>query len=153
MVWLAVSTYLVIGLYLLNVTYSKPVLSMDVQNEDGQWILIEPYYKEWAEKHKIKKGDIILEVDGKQIDSLRDLKYEPVIRAARELKIMKDNGAVINLNIKLYDIPEQFFYVLIVPFVTSFLHYLSLYIYIINKKYNSLKFIDSFYLNCFLSLC
>ncbi len=133
--WLAVSTYLVIGLYLLNVTYSKPILSMDVQNENGQWILIEPYYKEWAEKHKIKKGDIILEVDGKQIDSLRDLKYEPVIRAARELTIMKDNGAVINLNIKLYDIPEQFFYVLIVPFCYFLLTlFITLYLYYKQKN-------------------
>lgn len=129
--WLAIGIYLVLGMYLLNVTYSEPVLSMKVQKEDGQWILIEPYYREWAEQHQIKTGDIILEVNGVEPDYLHDLKYEPVIRSVRELTIKKSNGDTSNLRVSLFDIPQQFYYVLIVPscyflltlFITLYLYY------------------------------
>ncbi len=135
--WLTISIYLVLGLYLLNVTYSEPVLSLKVQKADGQWILTEPYYKEWAEKQQLTTGDIILEVNGIKIDNIQDLAYEPVVRSARELTVMKSNGTVINLKIKLSDIPQQFYYVLIVPFC-YFILTLLITLYLKYKQKNTI---------------
>ncbi|QPR69697.1 histidine kinase [Lysinibacillus macroides] len=135
--WLAISLYLVLGIYLLNVTYSEPVLSMKVQKKDGQWILTEPYYKGWAEKHHIKTGDIILEVNGVKVDYIDDLKYEPVIRTARELAIKKPDGDIITLKVSLFDIPQQFYYVLVVPFC-YFLLTLSITLYLYYKQKNTI---------------
>jgi len=119
--WLAISFYIVTGLYLLNITYSSPALNIQIEENDGQWLVVEPYFKKWANNNNLTSGDIILEIDGIQtnqftnIKYIKYIKYYSVIRTANELKIMKPNGQVFEIQIKHLDIPQQFYYLLIVP--------------------------------------
>ena len=86
-IWIAISLYLFIGLYLINVTYSSPSINIEIQEEDGQWFVKKPYFKKWADNHQIMLGDIVLEVNGTHTENVSNLKYDSVIRAANELVI------------------------------------------------------------------
>ncbi|MEY9976151.1 ATP-binding protein [Lysinibacillus sp. RC79] len=118
---LTISIYLLLGIYLLYVTYSTPFLGIKLKEENGQWLIVDPYYKEWATKQHIANGDIVLEIDGIQIDKLSNIKYTPVIRGANDLAILKTNGDIIRVQIKPLDIPEQILFVLVVPACYYFL--------------------------------
>ena len=135
--YLAISIYLVVGFYLLIITYSAPSLSIKLIEKDGQWIITKPYYKNWADKHHISPGDIILEVDGTQIDYIPNIKYDSVIRAGNDLTIMKPSGQKIEVQIDHFDIPQQFYYLLIVP---TCYYFLTLFItfYLYNKQKNTM---------------
>ncbi|MDM5249097.1 ATP-binding protein [Lysinibacillus sp. G4S2] len=135
--WLAISVYLVIGIYLFYVTYSSPSLNIKVQEKDGQWFVIEPYFKKWADDNHVMSGDTILEVDGTRIEYDTKLKYDSVIRAANELLVMKPDGKLIEVKIKHLDIPQQFYYVLAVPFCYYLLS-LFITVYLNYKQKNNI---------------
>ncbi len=135
--WLAISTYLILGSYLLYVTYSTPYLGIKLKEENGQWLIIEPYYKDWANKQKISAGDIILEIDGNNINEINIIKYDPVIRVAKELKFVnQEDGQLIHLQIAPLDIPEQFLYIFFLP-ACYFLLSLIVSLYLYKKQKNS----------------
>ncbi|MFJ7733685.1 ATP-binding protein [Lysinibacillus sp. NPDC097231] len=135
--WLVISTYLILGSYLIYVTYSKPYLGIKLEEENGQWLIVEPYYKEWSNKQRISAGDIILEVDGNNINELNNIKYYPVIREAKELKFVnQEDGQLIHLQIAPFDIPEQFFYILVLP-ACYYLLSLIVSLYLYKKQKNS----------------
>ncbi|MGE7692778.1 ATP-binding protein [Lysinibacillus sp. NPDC094177] len=116
-------------------SYSKPFLNIEIEEKGGNWIVTNPYYKDWANKHQIVPGDIILKVDGKDIKNISNVKYEFVIRSANKLTIEKPNGDVVHVQIKTFDIPQQFYYVFVVPTVYYFLSLLlSIYLYVKQKN-------------------
>lgn len=134
--WLAISIYLTLGVYLLYVTYSTPFLGIKLQEKNDQWFITDPYYKDWAEKQKISNGDIILLIDDKNINELNNISYNPVIRVAKKLTLLKDNGEIIHIDISPFDIPEQLFYVLLLP-GCFYLLSLIISIYLYYKQMNS----------------
>ncbi|MGE7999359.1 ATP-binding protein [Lysinibacillus sp. NPDC093190] len=141
-----------LGLYLLTITYSAPALSIKVQKEHEKWIIVEPYYKNWAENKHLMSGDVLLEVNGINIDNISDLRYESVIRSARNLTIMKQNGQISKIKINYLDIPQQFYYVLIVPFCYYFLTlFITLYLYYKQKNTVLLNFLILFILTVSLA--
>lgn len=133
--WLAISVYLILGSYLLYVTYSTPYLGIKLKEENGQWVVIDPNFKEWANKQKISIGDIILEVDGNNIEELKNIKFNPVIRVAKELTLMKQDGQLIYINTDSFDIPEQLLNVLIIP-ACYYLLSLTISLYLYKKQKN-----------------
>ncbi|MEQ6357985.1 ATP-binding protein [Lysinibacillus sp. M3] len=127
---LVISIYLIIGFYLLYVTYSKSFINIEVKKENGEWLVVDSYYKDWATKQQIEPGDIIINVDGTEINNISNIKYDFVLRAANDLTIKKPNGNLINVHIKPLDIPQQFYFVLIAPTCYYFLTLIiSLYLY------------------------
>ncbi|WP_341300892.1 ATP-binding protein [Lysinibacillus sp. FSL H8-0500] len=151
--WLAISTYLILGSYLIYVTYSTPYLGIKLKEENGQWLISEPYYKEWANKQNLSVGDIILEVDGNNIDELNIFKYDPVIRAAKELTFVnQEDGQLIHLQIAPFDVPEQFLYAFFLPacyFLLSLI--VSLYLYKKQKNSSLIKLLILFILTVSLA--
>lgn len=113
--WPAIILYLIIGLYLNYVNYSAPYIEIEVEKEDGKWLVTRLYYKDWADRQNLSIGDAILTVDKHPIDHLDQLKYKSRILSANDLTILKPNGDLINIHIKHLDIPQQFIYVLIIP--------------------------------------
>ncbi|MFJ8087118.1 ATP-binding protein [Lysinibacillus sp. NPDC095746] len=127
--------YVIIGVYLLFTSHSKPFLNIEIEEKGGNWIVTNPYYKDWANKHQIVPGDIVLKVDGKDIRNISNVKYEFVIRSANKLTIEKPNGDIVHVQIKTFDIPQQFYYVFVVPTVYYFLSLiLSVYLHIKQKE-------------------
>lgn len=133
--WFTISVYLIIGLYLLFIIYSKPFINIEVKEENGVWKITNPYYKDWALKQQIEIGDNILSVNGNNIDKITNLKYDLVIRSANEITIMKPNGELKEIKIKPFDITQQFYSVLLVPtsyYLLSLL--ISIYLYLKPKN-------------------
>jgi len=129
--WLAISIYLILGITVLFISYSKPFISIKVQEKNGHWVIEKPYYKDWATKQGISNGDIILYIDDIQTDQVPSVTFYSLIRAANNLTILKQNGEKIYVRINHLDIPQQFYYLLIVPacyflltlFITLYLNY------------------------------
>lgn len=150
--WFAISAYLILGIYLLYVTYSTPFLGIKLQEKNDQWLIIDPYYKEWADKQKIASGDIILEIDGQKIEELKNITYNPVIRVAKELTLLKKHGEIIHLHIAPFDIPEQLLYVLVIPgsfYLLSLL--ISIYLYYKQKNTSLINLLILFILTVSLA--
>ncbi|MFC9538975.1 sensor histidine kinase [Lysinibacillus sp. NPDC056959] len=96
--------------------------------------MVDSYYKDWATKQQIESGDIIINVDGTEINNISNIKYDFVLRAANDLTIKKPNGNLIYVHIKPLDIPQQFYFVLIAPTCYYFLTLIiSLYLYFKQK--------------------
>lgn len=132
---------------MLNVTYSEPYLGIKLEEENGQWIVADPYYKEWAAKHQIAYGDIVLNIDGTEINELPNITYDPVIRVANELILMKSDGKIIHVQINPLDIPKQFYYVLVVPGCYYFLSLIiSFYLYYKQRNTNLINLLILFIL-------
>ncbi|MFJ7979105.1 ATP-binding protein [Lysinibacillus xylanilyticus] len=132
--WLAISTYLILGCYLLYVTYSTPFWGIKLKEENGQWLVIEPYSKGWANSQGISTGDIIVEVDGEDINE--NIKYDPIIRVAKELTLLKEGKQLLHIQIDVMDNPEQLFYILILP-ACFYLLSLVISIFLYYKQENS----------------
>ncbi|MFJ7698237.1 sensor histidine kinase [Lysinibacillus fusiformis] len=128
--WPAIVLYVVLGLYLNFVNYSAPYIEIGVEEKDGKWLVSQLYYKDWAKGQNISIGDVILNVDDGPIAELNQLKYKSKILSANDLTIMKPDEKIINIHIKHLDIPQQFFYVLIVPACYYLLTlFVALYLY------------------------
>ncbi|MGY4796440.1 sensor histidine kinase [Lysinibacillus fusiformis] len=132
--WLAVGIYLTLGFYVLYVTYSTPFVSIKIQEENGQWIIKEPYYKEWATDQKISVGDIVINVDGVKVDEVSNITYDSKIRAANTLEILKQNGEILYVQINHLDIPQQFYYLFFFPACFFFLTLLITFYLKITQK-------------------
>ncbi|MCS1392270.1 histidine kinase [Lysinibacillus boronitolerans] len=145
--WLAVGIYLTLGIYVLYVTYSTPFVSIKIQEENGHWIIKEPYYKEWARDQKISVGDIVINVDGVKVDEVSNITYDSKIRAANTLEILKQNGDILYVQINHLDIPQQFYYLFIFPACFFFLTLLiTFYLKITQKKTTLLNLLMYFML-------
>ena len=132
---LVICIYLTIGFYLLYLTYSKTFINIGVKEENGEWLVVESYYKDWATKQQIEPGDIIINVDGTGINNISNIKYDFVLRAANDLMVKKPNGNLVDIHIKPLDIPQQFYYVLIAPTCYYFLTFIiSLYLFFKQKN-------------------
>lgn len=131
----AISIYLIIGVYLLFITYGTSFLGIKIKQEDGHWIVTDSYYKDWAKKQKISPGDIVLKIDGSSINDIQIIQYDFIIRSAKDLTILKPNDDIVHVQIKAFDIPQQFYYVFVVPTVYYFLSLiLSVYLHIKQKE-------------------
>lgn len=151
--WLAVGIYLTLGFYVLYVTYSTPFVSIKIQEENGQWIIKEPYYKEWATDQKIYVGDIVINVDGVKVDEVSNITYDSKIRAANTLEILKQNGEILYVQINHLDIPQQFYY-LFFSCMFLFPYVIDYFLFKNNPKRNiTFKFTNVFYVSYFNSLC
>ncbi|MFJ8516604.1 sensor histidine kinase [Lysinibacillus xylanilyticus] len=90
-------------------------MGIKLKEENGQWLVIEPYSKGWANSQGISTGDIIVEVDGEDIDEINNIKYDPIIRVAKELTLLKQGKQLLHIQIDVMDNPEQLIYILILP--------------------------------------
>lgn len=126
----AISIYLILGVYLLFITYSTSFLGIKIKKENEQWLVTDFYYKDWAAERQITHGDNVVKIDGNKINDIPFIKSEYIIREAKSLTIMQPNGNLVHIQIKPLAIPEYFYFVFIVPTCYFFLTLMiSLYLY------------------------
>ncbi|UZM99442.1 hypothetical protein OL548_03555 [Lysinibacillus sp. MHQ-1] len=81
-----------------------------------------------------KKGDTILEVDNKEIETGKDTK-EYMIRSANSILLEDSQGNLKTIQIKYSELPYQFLHAFIIPLVYFFINLtLSIYLYIYKRK-------------------
>lgn len=144
-----ITLYIVLGLYVLSVSYSTPLVGVFIKEENEKFVLVDFHYKEWAEQNHVEKGDILLEVNHTPVEKIESLKHELVVRTANHLSIQKRDGQIHQIDIRHLDLPQQFYMMSVVPsiyFIVTILS--SIYLYRL-KRYHSLLYI----LICFLFSC
>lgn len=145
--WTLLSIYIVVGLYLLLITYSAPFLSIELIEKDGEWIVDDPYYTEWAEKNNLAVGDTILRIDNIDIHQFPFIKFDHSIRSANLLTFKKPDNQIIDIEIHHLDIPQQFYLQLVIPsFYFVITLFLALYLYLNKNKTPSLNILIIFIL-------
>ncbi|WP_338086227.1 sensor histidine kinase [Lysinibacillus xylanilyticus] len=109
-------------------------MGIKLKEENGQWLVIEPYSEGWANSQGISTGDTIVEVDGEDINENK--KYDPIIRVAKELTLLKQGKQLLHIQIDVMDNPEQLLYTLILP-ACFYLLSLVISIFLYYKQENS----------------
>ncbi len=151
------SLYVALGLYVLLIAYMTPYLGIGVKAVNGQWELNEiaynqSSYTDWANKHGISKGDIVLSADNVSLHNISSIHYTKEISAASHLVIQKRNGQIVTIHIHPFDFPYSFYMLIILPSV-YFLVALAVAFYLYyNKSYVPyLKFLILFILTVALA--
>lgn len=133
-----ISLYVTLGVYVLLATYTTPYLGIGVKEVNGQWELNEVAYNnasytDWANKHSISKGDIVLSIDNVPLNNISSIHYTEEIPAASQLSIQKSNGQILNISIHPADFPYLFYMLTILPSI-YFLIALIVALYLYYKK-------------------
>lgn len=124
--YFSISLYITLGVFVLLVAYTTPYLGIGVKEVDGQWELNEnaynnASYKDWANKHSISKGDIVLSIDNVPLNNIYSIHYTEEIPAASQLSIQKSSGQILNISIHPSDFPYLFYMFIILPSVYFFI--------------------------------
>ncbi|POZ54857.1 Sensor histidine kinase ComP [Lysinibacillus sphaericus] len=144
---LAISVYILLGFYLLYVTYSKPYLGIDIKEINGNWV-VENSYGPLLNGQEISTNDMILKIDNVPIDAIPYVKDDLVIRAANTLTILKPDGQTIDVEVSSLDFTEHFYFVLVIPGCYYFLtFFIVLYLYCKQKNTSLLRLLILFMLS------
>ncbi|MEK5323494.1 histidine kinase [Aeribacillus sp. FSL M8-0254] len=127
----------------LYVFFKAPYIGANLKlNEKGQVEIVDLDPAAWASKAGIKKGDILLELNGERIQGINIQLQQDSI-----LKIKSQDGIKV-LKVENLIFSEHSLYMLIIPLIIYFLClFCSYFIYKSNEKINS---ISPYFLNIFL---
>ncbi|MFF2176729.1 ATP-binding protein [Lysinibacillus sp. NPDC058147] len=137
---------------MLSVSYSAPFLSIGIEEQDQQWKIKSINYEEWARNEQVFIGDIILTIDGKSIQDISRIQYDPYIRGATALSIQKSDDSILNIDIQHTDIPQQFYMLFVFPSIYFLLILcISFYLYYYKKYLPHVNFLIAFILTVSLA--
>ncbi|MCH7324007.1 histidine kinase [Solibacillus sp. MA9] len=143
--WFIISTYLILGFYVLIITYTTPFISIELNNKDGQWEVEQLAYKKWAKNNNVSIGDIILSVNGTPISDFPFIEYDSSIRGAHHISIKKNNGSVLDIDIRHLDIPQQFYMQFVFPLIYfCFIFLITIYLYFYKRNIQQIKLLILF---------
>ncbi|GLC88726.1 ATP-binding protein [Lysinibacillus piscis] len=133
--WFTISLYILLGIYSLTITYSKPNINIVLEEINGAWIISDFFYKDWAENKQISIGDTVIQVDGRNVEDITNVKRNLSIRRANDLTLQKENGRLVHIKVNITEIPSQFYYIFVVPFCYYLLSLIiSCYLYFKHKQ-------------------
>lgn len=136
---LAVSIYILLGTYLLYITYSKHYLGIDLKEENGEWVVTSSYNKQLESGIRISEGDVILSVNNLHTEDIPNVKHDHLLRTASLLTIMKPNGQIMDVSVSRFDLLEQYFhYILVIPSCYFFLTLIIVFYLYFKQKNTSL---------------
>ncbi|MFF5995675.1 ATP-binding protein [Lysinibacillus sp. KU-BSD001] len=145
--WLLIYVYLILGIYVLYVSFATPFVDIDLKQQDEQWKIESIGYKEWANNEQISIGDIVVKIDGIPIHDISQIQYDPSIRRATELSILKSDGSLLTIDIQHTDIPQQFYMLFVFPSIYFLLALcVSFYLYYFKRHVPYVNFLIYFIL-------
>lgn len=128
--WIIITIYLLIGSYIFYESYQSPIVGIEVEKEDNDWIISGFKFSEIGELHQIHKGDILLEINDIKIDETTKLTYDKMISFANSIKLITSDEEIRYIYFSHHDLPTQFFNNYILP-LSYFLIacFLAIYLY------------------------
>ncbi|MGE7908216.1 sensor histidine kinase [Lysinibacillus xylanilyticus] len=150
--WVIIPLYIILGFYVLFISYATPFLSIELKERNGQWEIEKLAYKDWAEKEQISIGDIVLSINETKISNIPYIQYDPSIRGANRISIQKSNGQILNINVHHLDIPRQFYMQVIFPSIYYLIAFcITLYLYFWKRNIKHINFLIVFILTVSLA--
>lgn len=142
-------TYLILGVYVLAITIKSPFISLTLDMTDGQPVIIDSYYPQWAQQKNINKGDIVIAIDGEPTLEDRSVQLYSIIRSAHTLTIQKSDGTIQTIAVKHRDMPEELYLQILFP-IFYFILAFVVALYLCHRNNNNLS---TFLLILFLLTC
>ncbi|MFI2131527.1 sensor histidine kinase [Lysinibacillus fusiformis] len=127
-------SYTLVIVYMLSISFRYPLIGIEVERVHNGWVIKNFTYPEWANLNDVEKGETILEVDNKEIETGKDTK-EYMIRSANSILLEDSQGNLKTIQIKYSELPYQFMHAFIIPLVYFFINLmLSIYLYTYKRK-------------------
>lgn len=155
--WSIIAAYLILGCYIFFISIHSPVVGIEVEKQNNNWVISDLGYPEVGKRHGISVGATVREIDNRNINEYKNLQYGQIIRSANSLTIENSEGESRNVLIKHSDLPIPFLYYFILPlgyFIVALflaiylfyqrkgnhlsLHYLILFILTVALAYSSI---------------
>ncbi|MGE7621666.1 ATP-binding protein [Viridibacillus sp. NPDC096237] len=147
--------YITVGSYVLYISYSSPIIGIQIEKQDNRWMIEQFEYPVWAQMHQIKKGDVLIAVDDVSLFQLEHITRDGIIRSAKTLTVMDAAGNINEIDVLYPELPYSFSHFFILPVIYFFLM-LSLAIYLYKQQSNnvaSLNILIYFLLTVSLAYC
>ncbi|MCS1395047.1 hypothetical protein J2D69_22400 [Lysinibacillus sphaericus] len=127
-------SYTLAIVYMLSISFRFPLIGIEVERVHNDWVIKNFTYPEWANLNDVEKGNIILEVDNKEIETGKDTK-EYLVRSANSILLEDSQGNLKTIQIKYSELPYQFLHAFIIPLVYFFINLtLCIYLYTYKRK-------------------
>ncbi len=151
--WSIITIYIILGFYIFYVSYQSPIVEIEVEKRNDQWIITELGYSIVGEKYSINQGDIVLKINHQELDESLKLRIDNTIRSASNITIKSNEGVIRNIQFKHNDLPSQFIHYFLLPLFYYFVAlFLAIYLYFRNKgKKRSLCYLILFLLSVALA--
>ncbi|KOO51824.1 hypothetical protein AMD00_05120 [Viridibacillus arvi] len=147
--------YIAVGSYVLYISYSSPIIGIEVVKQDDRLVIEHFEYPDWAELHEISKGDILIAIDDFSPYKLEHVAPDGIVRSAKTLTVMDATGNNKEIIVLYHELPKAFSHFFILPLI-YFLLILSLAIYLYKQKSGnvaSLNILIYFLLTVSLAYC
>ena len=109
---LGMSLFCILVIYLLYVGNKEPYVGLQIEEQEGNWTIVDMYDSKWAQKVDIHIGDQVIKVNGK---ALVDGGIGNIIRSASTLTIMREQA--IEIKVRHLDALNQLLFTGIFPFI------------------------------------
>ena len=106
--WVMISMYTILGVYLLYIAYSTPLIGVQLKPLHHQWYVTHVDFTNWENNIRIINGDIIISVDGVPTNDVKSVQQHHTIFAANELVIQHKNDSISKVTLHITDHTKQF---------------------------------------------
>lgn len=155
--WGFITTYVILGIYLLYIAYANPYLGIKLEEINGQWRISDISYSETRDGSSsnmiyLSEGDVVLSVNNILIQDIPQLQHDNRIREATEIVVKKPDGNELIINFDHSDVPKQFYMLFLFPSAYFLLTLVTTtYLYYLKRHIALTKFLISFLLSVSLA--
>ncbi|MFS0647365.1 ATP-binding protein [Siminovitchia sp. 179-K 8D1 HS] len=132
-----------------------PLVGIDVEHRNGNWVVEQVYDKGWAARNKIDKGDIVQAINGIDPGEHKTVALFTHVEKAKSITIIDQQGKTHTYAVSYADADVQLIIYLLLPFVFSLAtFFLGLYFYYGKKEEHSAMLLICFLFSmglCYLS--
>lgn len=134
--WPTIALYIILGIYLLCITYAKPYLGIELEKVNGQWRIDELNHiasdnENSTHSPYISEGDIVISIDNISPQIIPHIQYDSLIREASEIVIKKSDGRILHVNFKHTDVLRNFYTLFLFPLI----YFLLTLVIMVHLKY------------------
>ncbi|MFJ8063578.1 sensor histidine kinase [Psychrobacillus sp. NPDC096426] len=125
-----IGTVLIFMIYATYITMQSPLIGFGVKNDNGNWIVNQIYDNGWAYNQDIEIGDVLQKIDGEKPEQNNQILKQQIVRTAKSLTFLGENGEQKNFSVSFASVPSQLFSHLLFPLLYLVLTvYVAIYIY------------------------
>lgn len=134
-------------IYFFSVVYQYPLIGIEIKEIDGQWVVENIYQNGWAARESLEEGSILKQVDGKDPEENRAVRYFSIVEKAKTIMLEDSRGitGIYTVSYHLWD-SQYIIYLFIPMFFTVIMISLSVFLYIRKKEDKSARMLIYFLL-------
>ncbi len=132
--WSIILFYFILGLYIFYVSYNSPIVQIELEERDDQWIISKIAYEIIGEKYNIHEGDIVLKINNQDIHDSPKLRIDTTILSASNITLITKEGKIEHIYFNHNDLTSQSLNFFLLPLAYFFIAlFLAIFLYALNR--------------------